>query len=115
MIEKVLTYALDPRQGVSPDQLNDIMEMMITDLHLRKSQGQFWLDVLPMCIRGVKLSAQISAETRLSRTPGLDPAVVKTIESAIDISIQEINSLRAKLLVKLEVLKQCPNEGAQIH
>lgn len=115
MIEGVLTQALDPSQTITPDQLKDLMEMFVTDLHLRKVLGEPWMEIVPICTRGIELAAQIKAEGRLSRTPDLPEGVVKTIDAAIELSLQEIRSLREKLMKHLDLLKQCPPEGAQIH
>lgn len=111
-----MTQAMDPATvGLTPDQIANLMEMFITDMHLRVVEGGFWMDVLPMCVKGIQLCERIKTEGRLSRTPNLPEGVVKTMAGAIEVSIQEIRSLRTELMGKLALLKQCPSPGAKIH
>lgn len=115
MIEQVLTQALRPDNDVTPEQLRDLLEMFITDMHLRKSMGQFWMDVLPMACEGIMLCGRIRAEFAAIKVEGLTPEMTKTFEGARDLSVTEINAVRRKLYEKLLLLKQCPDEGAKIH
>lgn len=115
MLERVLTQALDPAIGLTPDQISDLMEMFVTDMHLRGVMGDFWMECVPMVLHVVRLCERVKAEARMSRTPDLPEGVVKTIESAIELSVQEIRSLRTDLMAKLVLLKQCPSPGAKIH
>lgn len=115
MIEQVLTGALDPDHTITPDQLCDMMEMMITDLHLRKVTGAFWCEVQTMCVNGVKLATSISSESGLKSLPGLPPETLKILDGSIELSLKEIRQLRGKLMAKLELLKQCAPQGTKIH
>lgn len=107
--------ALDPDYGVTPDQITDMMEMYISLMHFRKVLPEIWAEKLGVCTRGIGLAMQIAAEGRLSRTPGLDPAVAKTIEDAMSLSGKEIVTLRKELMTFLAQLKQCPPSGAILH
>lgn len=115
VIEQCLTTALDPKMDITPGQFRDLMEMFITDMHLRKVMGKAWMEWLPMCIDGIRASASIEAEFALLKVEGLTDVQKKTLEGARDLSITQINNLRRKLYEKLTLLKQCPNEGDKIY
>lgn len=115
MIEKVLAHALDPGQTITPDQLCDLMEMFITDLHLRKVTGEVWCDAEALCVDMIKLAASVSSESGLRSLPDLTAETTKILDDSIELSLQSIRELRVKLYSKLNLLGQCPMPGVTVH
>lgn len=115
MIERVLVHALDPTTDTTPDQLRDLAEMFITDMHLRKSMGHFWNESLPMAVDMISAAAQLTAEFHLLSVKGLSEEAQKITASARDLSIARLTSIRKRLYAKVLLLKQCPNEGDKVH
>lgn len=114
-IEAVLTRALVPTQGLTPLQLQDLMEMFITDMHLRKMIPEFWLPNLTLVARVIALASQVDAETKLLQVPNLPAEAQAILKGSIDISFKEISDARKKLLELLATLKECPLPGQAIH
>lgn len=115
MIEKVLVNALDPGQTITPDTLCDLMEMFITDLHLRKVTGEVWCEVEALCVDMIKLAASVSSESGLRSLPDLTAETTKILDGSIELSLQSIRELRVKLYSRLNLLMQCPMPGVTIH
>lgn len=114
-MERIMEQTLDPNFGVSPGQLCDLCEMYIATMHLKQVTPQFFMDHMQRATAMMALAKGIEAEAKLSRVEGLSPEAKKTLLGAIDLSMREINGLREKLLEDVELLKQCPLPGVQLH
>ncbi len=115
VIERILEASLDPTVTITPEDLQDAMEMVLTDMHLRKVKPQYWVDVLPVCTTGLRLAAQVVAEASVRKVEGLPDNVVKLLNTSIEISLKEIRTLRIQLQSVLRDLRECPMPRDTIH
>lgn len=115
VIERVMENAFDPKQAVTPGELQDLCQMYVSDMHLRKVTPEYWLEKQQLPFRLHALASQILAESSLQKVVVKDGPEFKTLDGSIQLSLKEINDLRRKILAELALLKQCPLPGVQLH
>ena len=115
VMERILTQALDPNFGVTPEQLGDLCQMFLGDMFLRKVHPEFWMVHAEIVFELIGLCSGIEAENRLLKTEGVPDKVKETMKAAMELSLREINGLRKNLIKSLDLLKQCPMPGTIVH
>jgi hypothetical protein len=115
VIERVMENALDPNQGVTPGQLQDLCSMFLTAMHLRKVTPEYWMEKQELPFKLTALASYVEAEADLMKVVGLGEQAVSTLKGAVELSLKEISTLRVKMLEELKLLRQCPGPGAKVH
>lgn len=114
-MENFLDQALHPNFGLSPDQMTDICEMLITLMFLKKVTIEWWMAHLREVMTLVSKAQQIAAEARVFRAMSDDDPRRAGAEAAIELSLMEISKLRTSLLKTLQLLKEVPGPGVTKH
>lgn len=114
-MDRVLQHSLNPAQGITPGQLGDLCQMMLTNMHMRKVTPEFWLDATNDIFDLYELAATVAAEAVLGKVKGLDPDVSKTLAGAMELSLNEITHMRIKLVALHTELMKCPPPGTKIN
>lgn len=108
MLDQVLYRALDPNIGVTPSQFNDLMEMFLTLMLLRRVCPEFWVEHCGLVMKALALSHGVMAEARLLQIEGISEETKKTLAGALELSGQELCEIRSKLLAPLALLREMP-------
>lgn len=114
-MEHVLYQVLDIQFGASPGQLGDAAEMFIVVMHLKKVAPEFFCENINVAVEMASKARAIKSEVRLQMIEGLSPEAVATLKAAADVSVQEINQLRNKLMAAVEAMHQIPMPWVPIH
>jgi len=105
----------DLETPVFPEQLADVVGMFFTLMHLQRVTDEFWCQHFDAAARLLELSQFVIAEDTLSKIPGLGSEAQATLKSAIDLSINEINTLRVKLGEVVQELGRIPPDYIARH
>jgi hypothetical protein len=111
----ILRQCLDPEFGVTPGQLCDLSEMYLAVMHMKKVTDRYFTENLQRATNMMQLAKQIEAEAHLRKVEGLTEIAAKTLDSSIELSMKEINALRAKMLEGVELMNKIPLPGTTIH
>lgn len=115
-LENIMAQTVDPANPLSPGQLHDVMEMMLTDMHLRKVTGEFWVETCSAIMEVAKVAVEINVVgSLLKKLPDLTEKNKKTLETVLELSIKESHDLRKALVPKVNLLTSMPCPDVKLH
>lgn len=114
-LQKVLLNSMPPEQPLTPDQCGDLCEMLVTLLHFKKVEPEYYVRVSDLAFRLERLCARLTAEVVLINRAPLTDEAKATMKSAVDLSLKEVNDLRAQALVEVKLLAEIPLPGVLRH
>lgn len=106
---------MPPEQPLTPDQCGDLCEMLVTLLHFKKVEPEYYVRVSDLAFRLERLCARLTAEVVLINRAPLTDEAKATMKSAVDLSLKEVNDLRAQALVEVKLLAEIPLPGVLRH
>lgn len=118
LIEEVLHTCLDPENPdnvLTPAQHHEIVEMLITDMHLRGVKDRFWLETLRQALRLGQIVTALDSESKLLKVEGLSEKATEIIHSSVEVGMQELYDTRKALIPKLNALMECRPVGAPLN
>lgn len=114
-LEGIIGKVLHPSNMLSPEQLHDIMEMFLTDLHLRKVGGEFWVETCNKVMDLARVAVEVRTLGHIIKTLDLDEAKKKVLDDMMKLSIAESSEKRHALLPVINLLKEMKCPGETVH
>jgi hypothetical protein len=116
-IDQMLAHVLHPAMTATGQDLAAAFTMLIALAQRKGATGEAFLGILDDCIAGLSLIEGLKSEMRLLKSLNLPLSDENkdALLTAAQLSSKSIQSARAGLYEKFQLLRQCKQPGVTVH